>query len=139
MPLIDELLDELQGSKYFLRIDLRAGYHQIRVKEKDIPKTAFKTHQGLYEFKVMPFGPTNAPATFQSLMNEVFKKKLRKYILVFFYDILAYSTDEITHCQHLGIVIGILQKHQLFAKASKCSFGQQQVEYLGHIISKERV
>ncbi|XP_071900910.1 uncharacterized protein [Coffea arabica] len=139
IPLIDELLDELNGSKYFTKIDLRAGYFQIRVKTEDIPKTAFRTHQGLYEFKVMPFGLTNAPATFQDLMNHVFQKQLRKSVLVFFDDILVYSSSLQEHLKHVAEVLNILRRHQLYAKRSKCAFAQAQVEYLGHIISEEGV
>nr|XP_027067528.1 uncharacterized protein LOC113693155 [Coffea arabica] len=139
MPLIDELLDESHGSKYFTKIDLRVGYHQIRVKVEDIHKTTFRTHQGLYEFKVMPFGLTNAPTTFQSLMNHIFRDQLRRYVLFFFYDILIYSPSLEVHLQQVAKVLNILQEHQLYAKRSKCSFTQTEVEYLGHIISGEGV
>ncbi|XP_026416204.1 uncharacterized protein LOC113311598 [Papaver somniferum] len=135
IPIIEELLDELFGSKVFSKIDLRAGYHQIRVYPPDTYKTAFKTHQGHYEFMVMPFGLTNAPASFQSLMNDVFGPHLRKFILVFFDDILVYSPDMDTHLKHLEVTLKTLQDHSLFSKLSKCTFGQNQVEYLGHIIT----
>ncbi|KAL6313182.1 hypothetical protein AAG906_016770 [Vitis piasezkii] len=116
IPIIDELLDELHGAKFYSKLDLRSGYHQIRVHEDDIPKTAFRTHEGHYEFIVMPFGLTNAPATFQSLMNDLFH-----------------------HLAHLQIVLQILSTNSLFAKESKCRFGVLQVEYLGHIISEQGV
>lgn len=139
VPVIEELLDELAGSRWFSKLDLRAGYHQIRMAEGDEHKTAFQTHSGHYEFKVMSFGLTGAPATFLGAMNDTLSPVLRKFVLVFFDDILIYSPDKESHLQHIKIVLQLLADNKWQVKLSKCSFAQQELSYLGHIIGVQGV
>nr|CAE04032.2 OSJNBb0068N06.8 [Oryza sativa Japonica Group] len=139
LPRIDDLFDQLKGATVFSKIDLRSGYHQLRIREEDIPKTAFTTQYGLYEFTVMLFGLTNAPAFFMNLMNKVFMEYLDKFVVVFIDDILVYSQSEEDHQQHLRLVLGKLREHQLYAKLSKCEFWLPEVKFLGHVISAKGV
>nr|GFA36367.1 putative reverse transcriptase domain-containing protein [Tanacetum cinerariifolium] len=122
LPRIDDLFDQLQGSSIYLKIDLRSGYHQLRVREQDIPNTAFRTRYGHYEFQVMPFGLTNAPAVFMDLMNQVCKPYLDKFVIVFIDDILIYSKNEKEHEEHLKAILGFLKEEKLYAKFSKYKF-----------------
>ncbi|GJY29473.1 putative reverse transcriptase domain-containing protein [Tanacetum coccineum] len=133
LPRIDDLFDQLQGSHYFSKIDLRSGYHQLRVHEDDIPKTAFRTRYGHFEFIVMPFGLTNALAVFMDLMNRVCKPYLDKFVIVFIDDILIYSKSKEEHEIHLRMVLELLKKEKLYAKLSKCEFWLQEVHFLSHM------
>ena len=125
---IDDLLDELQGTYVFTKLDLRSGYHQIWMKEEDIPNISFRTHEGHYEFLVMPFGLCNDPSTFQSLMNTQLKPYLQKFVLVFFDDILIYNHTWDSHLLHVDKVLHLLLENQLLLKNTKCSFGSSKVE-----------
>jgi hypothetical protein len=135
MPRIDDLFDQMKGAAVFSKIDLQSGYHQLRIKEGHIQKTAFRTPFGHYEFVVVPFGLTNAPAVFMSLMNGVFRKYLDRFVQVFLDDILIYSKNEKEHEEHLRIVLFFLRENKLYGKLSKCSFFHKEIRYLGHIIS----
>ncbi|GJY79726.1 putative reverse transcriptase domain-containing protein, partial [Tanacetum coccineum] len=139
LPRIDDLFDQLQGSSVYSKIDLRSGYHQLRVREEDIPKTAFRTRYGHYEFQVMPFGLTNAPAVFMDLMNRVCKPYLDKFVIVFIDDILIYSKSKQEHEEHLKIILELLKKEELYAKFSKCEFWIPKVQFLGHVIDSEGI
>nr|GEV40915.1 putative reverse transcriptase domain-containing protein [Tanacetum cinerariifolium] len=137
LPRIDDLFDKLQRSSVYSKDDLRMSYHKLRVREEDIPKTAFKTRYGHYEFQVMPFGLTNAPAVFMNLMNRVCKCYVDKFVIVFIDDILIYLKDEKKHEEHLKAILELLQKEELYAKFSKCEFWFPKVQFLGHVIDKQ--
>ena len=139
LPRVDDLFDQLQGARVFSKIDLRSGYHQLRIANADVPKTAFRTRYGHYEFLVMPFGLTNAPAVFIALMNKVFQPYLDKFVIVFIDAILVYSRDEEEHTNHLRLVLQTLREKQLYAKFNKCEFWLDQVVFLGHIVSGEGI
>ncbi|GKB18939.1 reverse transcriptase domain-containing protein [Tanacetum coccineum] len=137
LPMIDDLFDQLQSSSVFSKIDLRSGYHQLRVRNEDIPKTAFRTRYVHYEFQVMPFGLTNAPAVFMDLMNRVCKPYLDKFVIVFIDNILIYSRNKEEHANHLRIILELLKKEKLYAKFSKCDFWIRIMQYLGHLIDSQ--
>ena len=135
LPRIDDLIDQLRGARVYSKIDLRTSYHQLRVREADIPKTAFRTRYGHFEFTVMPFGLTNAPVAFMDLMNRVFQPYLDQFVVVFVDDILIYSQSEVEHEDHLRIILQLLRDHQLYAKFSKWEFWLTEVGFLGHVVS----
>jgi hypothetical protein len=139
LPHIDDLFDQMRGARVFSKIDLRLGYHQMKIRPSDIPKTTFSTRYGLYEFTVMSFGLTNAPAYFMNLMNKVFMEYLNKFVVVFIDDILIYSKNDSEHEEHLRMVLQKLRDNQLYAKFTKCDFWLDEVHFLGHIISKGRI
>jgi len=137
LPRIDDLFDQLAGAVVFSKIDLRTCYHQLKIKQKDVPKTTFQTRYGHYEFLVLPFGLTNAPAYFMDLMNRVFHAFLDKFVVVFVDDILVYSKTKEEHVDHLRTVLQTLADHQLYAKLKKCDFWMEKVHFLGQVISAE--
>jgi hypothetical protein len=134
LPRIDILFDQLTGARVFSKIELRSGYHQTRIRPKDVPKTAFTTRYGLFKYLVMSFGLTNAPVHFMYLMNSVFMLELDKFVVVFIDDILIYSKNEEEHTKHLRIVLTRLREHQLYAKFSKCAFWLEEIQFFGHVL-----
>jgi hypothetical protein len=136
LPRIDDLFDQLKRVCVFSKIDLQSGYHQLKIRATDIPKIAFITRYGLYEYAVMSFGLTNAPAYFMYLMNKVFMEYLDKFVVVFIDDILIFSKNEEEHDEHLRLVLQKLRENQLYAKLSKCEFWLKKISFLGHIISE---
>ena len=139
LPRINDLFDQLRGARVYSKIDLRTGYHQLRVRDIDIPKTAFRTLYGHFEFTVMAFELTNAPAAFMDLMHRIFHPYLDQFVVVFVDDILIYSQLEWEHEYHLRIVLQLLRDHQLYAKLSKCEFCLTEVRFLGHVVSASGV
>ncbi|GKE58733.1 putative reverse transcriptase domain-containing protein, partial [Tanacetum coccineum] len=139
LPRIDNLFDQLQGSSVYSKIDLRSGYHQLRVREEDIPKTMFRTRYGHYEFQVMPFSLTNASTVFMDLMNRVCKPYLDKFVIVFIDDILIYSKNKEEHEEHLKLILKLLKKEELYVKFSKCEFWIPKVQFLGHVIDSKGI
>jgi hypothetical protein len=135
LPRIEDLFDQMRGARVFSKIDLRSGYHQMKIRPSDIPKTTFSTRYGLYEFTIMSFGLTNAPAYFMNLMNKVFMEYLDRFVMVFIDDILIYSKNDSDHEKHLRFVLQKLWDNQLYAKYSKCEFWIDEVTFPGHIIS----
>jgi hypothetical protein len=135
LPRIEDLFDQMRGARVFSKIDLRSGYHQMKIQPSDIPKTAFSTRYGLYEFTVMLFGLTNAPAYFMNLMNKVFMEYHDRFIVVFIDDILIYSKNDSDYEEHLRLILQKLRDNQLYAKFSKCEFWLDEAPFLGHIIS----
>ena len=133
------MFDQLRGARVYSKIDLRTGYHQLRVREIDIPKTAFRTRYGHFEFTVMPFGLTNAPAVFMDLMHRIFQPYLDQFVVVFVDDILIYSQSEWEYEYHLRIILQLLRDHQLYAKFSNCEFWLTEVRFLGHVVSASGV
>jgi hypothetical protein len=139
LPMIDDLFDQLKGAKYFSKIDLRSGYYQLKIQWEDMLKTTLVTRYGQYEFTVMPFDLTNAPAYFMNLMNKVFMEELDRFVIVFIDGILVYPRSVEEHGQHLKVVLKKLRAHQLYVKFSKCEFWLQKVSFLGHILTAEGV
>lgn len=135
LPRIDDLMDQSIGASIFSKIDLRSGYHQIKVKDEDVQKTAFRTRYGHYEYSVMPFGVTNAPGVFMEYMNRIFHEYLDRFVVVFIDNILVYSKSVAEHAEHLRIVLEVLKERKLYAKLSKCEFWLKEVSFLGHVIS----
>jgi hypothetical protein len=139
LPMIDDLFDQLKDVKIFSKIDLRLGYHHVKIKEEYINNTTFRIRYGHYEFTVVPFGLSNAPVVFMFLMHGVFREYLDKFVIVFLDDILVYSKSEEEHEHHLRMVLQVLREHQLYAKLRKFSFYQKKIHYLGHVISKDGI
>lgn len=136
LPRIDDLFDQLKRAKYFSKIDLRTGYHQLKVRKEDVPKTTFRTRYGHHEFLVMSFGLTNAPAAFIDMMNRVFKQYLDKFVVVFIDDIQVYSKTPEDHVERLRFVLETLRKEKLYAKFTKYEFWLERVQFLGHVIDR---
>ena len=139
LPQIDDLFDRLRCSKYYTKIDLCTGYHQLQIREEDLPKTTFHTRYGHFEYTVMSFRLTNAPAAFMDLMHRVFQPYLDQFVIVFIDDILIYSQTHEEHELHLTIVLQNLREHKLYAKMRKCKFWMKEVKFLGHVVSEQSV